>query len=128
LRDFFAEAAKIEDLSPLKAIETLEKLRVPCNPISDVTALAGLTNLTEIWMWRCNAADLSPLAGLSVSLSITRSGGGNTGILLRIMLTLPSRFYTIGLNQERGSAWQSASRVLLLSVWPAKRLPWLEKG
>lgn len=55
-----------EDIAPLKYMVNLSTLRITSTEISDLTSLAGLTNLTELGLGNNpNLSDLSPLAGLT---------------------------------------------------------------
>ena len=64
----------ISDLTPLAGLTNLSKLHLSGNNISDLTPLSGLTNLTELWLRRNNISDLTPLAGL---MNLTRLSIGN---------------------------------------------------
>jgi CBS domain-containing protein len=56
---------EITDLSPLAGLTNLEKLVLRFNPISDVTPLKGLTNLEMLDLSYNKISDLSPLKGLT---------------------------------------------------------------
>jgi hypothetical protein len=56
----------ISDVSPLAGLTDLTELELQGNNISDLTPLAGLTNLTELHLgWNPSITDLTPLAGLT---------------------------------------------------------------
>ncbi len=56
---------KISDLTPLAGLTQLKKLRLTENNISDISPLAGLTILDNLSLDRNNISDISPLAGLT---------------------------------------------------------------
>ena len=55
----------ISDITPLAGLTNLTTLWLTHNNISDLTPLAGLTNLTTLWLAGNNTSDLTPLAGLT---------------------------------------------------------------
>lgn len=55
----------ISDLSPLATIPTLEQLFLSENNISDLTPLAGLTSLTLIYLIANDIEDITPFANLT---------------------------------------------------------------
>ncbi|MCL2568816.1 MAG: leucine-rich repeat domain-containing protein [Oscillospiraceae bacterium] len=55
----------LTDLSPLAGLTNLTDLHLGGNQISDLTPLAGLTNLTALSLDMNQISDLSPLAGLT---------------------------------------------------------------
>ena len=55
----------VSDLSPLAGLTNLTILGLGNNAISDLSPLAGLTNLTELFLDNNAISDLSPLAGLT---------------------------------------------------------------
>ncbi len=84
-----ARNANISDLTGLESainlttlhlgteyVET-EELYINSNSISDLSPLAGLTNLTVLWLEGNNITDISPLAGLT---NLTRLGLDNNSI------------------------------------------------
>ena len=46
-------------------VEIVEKQYINSNSISDLSPLAGLTNLIHLWLWNNAISDISPLAGLT---------------------------------------------------------------
>ena len=42
----------------------MEWLRLQGTPVSDLTPLAGLTSLQELWLCNAQVSDLTPLVGL----------------------------------------------------------------
>lgn len=54
----------ISDLTPLAGLTNLRELGLGVNNISDITPLEGLTNLEELYLLENNITDLSPLEGL----------------------------------------------------------------
>ena len=54
----------VSDLSPLAGLTQLESLDLWQNSVSDISALAGLTNLTHLGVVGNNISDVSVLAGL----------------------------------------------------------------
>ena len=56
---------KISDLSPLAGLTELEKLSLVHNQITDISPLKGLTNLEKLGLWDNQITDVSPLAGLT---------------------------------------------------------------
>ena len=55
----------ITDLSPLANLTNLTDLYLGDNAITDILPLAGLTNLTELVLYKNTITDISPLAGLT---------------------------------------------------------------
>ena len=55
----------ISDISPLAGLTNLERLDLEKNSISDISVLAGLTNLTWLNLAYNPISDISPLAGLT---------------------------------------------------------------
>jgi len=55
----------ISDITPLAGLTNLERLDLRVNNISELTPLAGLTNLTSLLLWGNNISDITPLAGLA---------------------------------------------------------------
>ena len=54
------------DLSPLAGLTKLERLYVCCDSISDISALSGMTNMRELWIWgNNNITDISALSGMT---------------------------------------------------------------
>ena len=65
----------VSDISPVAGLTNLTHLGFAANnAISDVSALAGLTNLTALWVNGNSISDISPLAGLA---KLTRLGLSN---------------------------------------------------
>ncbi len=65
----------ITDLSPLAGLTNLDELWLDHNKLSDLSPLAGLTNLKNlILMYNKNIADLSPLTGLTNLKALMLSG------------------------------------------------------
>ena len=72
---FEAENADIRDLTGLELATNLTRLNlggesvgseyVNSNTISDLSPLAGLTNLTQLYLWGNNISDISALASLT---------------------------------------------------------------
>ena len=56
---------KISDLSPLAGLTNLTELYLSYNKISDLAPLAGLTNLSRLELRDNNISDLTPLVGLT---------------------------------------------------------------
>ncbi len=68
----------VSDISPVAGLTNLTHLGFAANnAISDVSALAGLTNLTALWVNGNSISDISPLAGLA---KLTRLGLSNNSI------------------------------------------------
>ena len=55
----------VSDISPLAGLNNLTQLWLERNNITDLSPLAGLNNLTHLVLWNNFITDLSPLAGLS---------------------------------------------------------------
>ena len=55
----------ISDLSPLAGLANLTGLWLSSNSISDISPIAGLTNLTELWLSTNSISDISAVAGLT---------------------------------------------------------------
>lgn len=69
------------DLSPLAGLTKLEYLYVCCANISDISALSGMTNLKDLWIWgNRNIKDISALAGMKQIESLWIKGNQITDI------------------------------------------------
>ena len=55
----------ISDLSPLAGLTNLTGLWLSSNSISDISPIAGLTNLTELWLSANSISDISAVTGLT---------------------------------------------------------------
>ena len=55
---------QVSDLSPLAGLTNLRELILNNNPVSDLSPLRGLKNLTRLVFSRTQVSDLSPIAGL----------------------------------------------------------------
>ena len=55
----------VTDLSPLAGLTQLTSLHLPNNSISDISAVAGLTNLTWLNLWGNSVSNISAVAGLT---------------------------------------------------------------
>lgn len=54
------------DISPLAGLTKLEQLFICCDDISDINALAGMTNMRNLWIWgNGSISDISALAGMT---------------------------------------------------------------
>lgn len=54
------------DLSPLSGLVKLESLQLCCDDVNDISPLANLVNLTDLWIWGCGAiTDISALSGMT---------------------------------------------------------------
>ena len=62
------------DLTPLAGLTNLTELFLQGNSIEDLTPVAGLTNLTWLRLGGIGVSDLTPLAGLT---NLTRLGVGS---------------------------------------------------
>ena len=56
---------QVSDLSPIAGLTNLRRLYLLNNPISDLSPLSGLTNLTELHLNETLVSDLSPISGLT---------------------------------------------------------------
>ena len=62
---FLTNSNSISDISPLAGLTNLTTLDLWGNSISDISIVAGLTNLTELNLALNSISDISPLAGLN---------------------------------------------------------------
>lgn len=63
---FDSDGGEDFDLSPLAGLTKLECLYVCCANISDISALSGMTNMKDLWIWgNHNITDISALAGMT---------------------------------------------------------------
>ena len=65
LGDLSTNSNSISDLSPLAGLTNLTDLRLRQNSVSDISALAGLTNLEVLYLGTNSISNISPLAGLT---------------------------------------------------------------
>ena len=63
--DRYINSNSASDLSPLAGLTNLTQLSLENNSISDISALVGLTNLTRLWLFSNAISDISALAGLT---------------------------------------------------------------
>jgi internalin A len=69
------------DLSPLAGLTKLECLYICCANISDISALSGMTNMKDLWIWgNRNITDISALAGMTQIESLWIKGNQITDI------------------------------------------------
>ena len=61
IREHYINSNSISDLSPLAGLTNLEVLYLWSNSISDISAITGLTNLTTLWIDDNSISDISPL-------------------------------------------------------------------
>ncbi|MDI3285879.1 leucine-rich repeat domain-containing protein [Polyangium sp. 15x6] len=65
VKGVYLPPGKIEDLSPLKTLTTIESLRIAATQVKDLTPLAGLAKLDRLDIGRTPVKDLTPLSGLT---------------------------------------------------------------
>ncbi len=69
------------DLSPLAGLTKLECLYLCCANISDISALSGMTNMKDLWIWgNRNITDIGVLAGMPQMESLWINGNQITDI------------------------------------------------
>ena len=66
----------VSDLSPLAGLTNLTRLALDNNNITDISPLAGLTSLTRLWIYSNAITDISAVAGLT-NLTYLGLGGNN---------------------------------------------------
>ncbi len=64
LGDWHSSGNQVSDLSPIAGLIDLRELWVSHNPVSDISPLEGLTNLTRLLLQNTQIADISPLRNL----------------------------------------------------------------
>jgi internalin A len=64
VKGLYLPPGKIEDLSPLKTLTTLESLRLAATQVKDLSPLSGLSKLDRLDIGRTPVKDLKPLEGL----------------------------------------------------------------
>ena len=70
----------LSDLSPLAGLSNLRSLSVGFSPISDLSPLAELTNLVSLSLPRTDISDLSPLEGLTNLESLDLAFNGDLSL------------------------------------------------
>jgi len=65
LTDFWGWGRGIRNLEGLQYAENAILLHLGGGPCADISPLAGLTNLTTLWLDHCPVSDISPLSGLT---------------------------------------------------------------
>lgn len=65
VKGLYLPPGKIEDLSPLKTLTTLESLVAAVTNVKDLTPLSGLAKLDRLDIGRTPVKDLTPLSGLT---------------------------------------------------------------
>ena len=64
-RNYNVNSNSVSDVSALAGLTNLTWLDLNKNSISDISALAGLTNLTTLFLWSNSISDISALAGFN---------------------------------------------------------------
>ena len=77
----------LSDISALAGLTNLTRLYLSGNTISDISALANLTNLTVLYLWNNNISDISPLASLTNLTWLTLGDNPLSDISLLVSLT-----------------------------------------
>lgn len=68
------DSHSISDISPIAGLTNLTSLGFGGNPISDISPIAGLTNLTSLGLGHNQISDISPIAGLTNLTSLGLAG------------------------------------------------------
>ncbi len=68
------DSHSISDISPIAGLTNLTSLGLGSNPISDISPIAGLTNLTLLGLGGNQISDISPIAGLTNLTSLGLAG------------------------------------------------------
>ena len=92
-----AKGKDISDLTGLEYAVNLEELWLSDNPVSDLSPLAGCTNLIRLFAWDTpNISDISPLANLTKleQLEITGSDVHDISSLVRLTNLRVLQFYS----------------------------------
>ena len=66
---YSGEGNQVSDLSPVAGLTNLRVLFLHHNPVSDISPVRGLTNLTELMLYDTLISDISPVKGL---INLTR--------------------------------------------------------
>ncbi len=74
---YLYDSHSISDISPIAGLTNLTSLGLGGNPISDISSVAGLTNLTSLGLGHNQISDISPIAGLT---NLTSLGLGHNQI------------------------------------------------
>jgi len=70
----------ISDLSPLAGLTQLVQLHLGYSQITDLTPLSGMASLTGLWLQVNQITDLTPLAGLTGLVEVDLSGNAITSL------------------------------------------------
>ena len=65
MTELWLERNAITDISLLAGLTNLTRLELGGNTITDISAVAGLTSLTRLGLWENNITDISAVAGLT---------------------------------------------------------------
>ena len=76
MKSLYLGGTAVSDVSALAGLTNLEWLRLNGTAVSDVSALASLTNLVDLWLDHTAVSDVSPLLGLRLP------GWGSIGLHL----------------------------------------------
>ncbi|MCG9895570.1 MAG: hypothetical protein MH204_08860, partial [Fimbriimonadaceae bacterium] len=111
LQSLFLWGSDVSDISPLAGLTDLRDLNLPGTKVSDVSALAGLTGLEELGLWDTQVADLSPLKELTAlaHLSLRSTPISEIGAL-----ALLKGLRTLNLSRTRVSSVSSLKELGLL--------------
>lgn len=72
---------EVFDISPLAGLTKLERLYVCCTNIADISALADMTDMKDLWIWgNRNITDISALSGMTQMESLWIKGNQITDI------------------------------------------------
>ena len=80
VRGDFINSNSVSDISALAGLTNLQSLNLERNSVSDISALAGLTNLTRLVLSVNSISDISALAGLTNLQSLNLGGNSISDI------------------------------------------------
>ena len=114
----FIGGQNVSDLTGLEFATNLDFLRLEfTSSITDISALAGLTNLTGLDLWRNNITDVSALAGLTNLRSLSLGYNNVTDISALAGLT-NLRSLSLGYNNVTDiSALSGLTNLTWLDLW-----------
>ena len=107
-------ANTISDISALAGLTNLTVLSLSINTISDISPLAGLTNLTELDLRDNNTSDISALAGLTNLTNLHLGDKNISDISLLAGLTNLTELGLLGSNTSDISALASLTNLIVL--------------
>ncbi len=106
----------ISDISSMAGLSNLRKLYLARNNISDISAVASMTNLTTLYLWGNNISDIPAMTGLTNLEWLWLGGNPISDISGVSELTNLTGLYVFGNNLSDISAVAGLTNLISLSI------------